>query len=198
MPPARVPIAARSVAIGPFWSTPTANRAAGTSFQPRCPPLLGRPLRDAEKGSIAPHPNGGTGSACWPFSPSQYGWEGSPPRPRRCPALRLVNATDYRTEVEYGIRRRPTRPPTRSSPRLRRCWLTPRPRHSSREAHPLGLRSGIAVARCPRFDLIRSAGRRPVVDADEVGAANMILTNGPGLYVDHAHPNTPRRNARTR
>ncbi|MGH3630983.1 MAG: depupylase/deamidase Dop, partial [Sciscionella sp.] len=28
----------------------------------------------------------------------------------------------------------------------------------------------------------------PVVDADEVGAANMILTNGARLYVDHAHP----------
>ena len=27
-----------------------------------------------------------------------------------------------------------------------------------------------------------------MVDADEVGAANMILTNGARLYVDHAHP----------
>ena len=26
------------------------------------------------------------------------------------------------------------------------------------------------------------------MDADEVGAANMILTNGARLYVDHAHP----------
>ena len=38
------------------------------------------------------------------------------------------------------------------------------------------------------FDLSRSAGPPPVVDADEVGAANMILTNGARLYVDHAHP----------
>ena len=28
----------------------------------------------------------------------------------------------------------------------------------------------------------------PSIDADEVGAANMILTNGARLYVDHAHP----------
>src|SRR5882757_3032681 len=32
------------------------------------------------------------------------------------------------------------------------------------------------------FDLSRSAGPPPVVDADEVGAANMILTNGARLY----------------
>ena len=38
------------------------------------------------------------------------------------------------------------------------------------------------------FDLSRSSGPVPVVDADEVGAANMILTNGARLYVDHAHP----------
>src|SRR6476619_974665 len=38
------------------------------------------------------------------------------------------------------------------------------------------------------FDLSRSAGPPPVVDADEVGAANMTLTNGARLYVDHAHP----------
>ena len=38
------------------------------------------------------------------------------------------------------------------------------------------------------FDLSRSAGPPPIVDADEVGAANMILTNGARLYVDHAHP----------
>lgn len=38
------------------------------------------------------------------------------------------------------------------------------------------------------FDLSRVNGAAPVVDADEVGAANMILTNGARLYVDHAHP----------
>src|SRR5882762_4201514 len=38
------------------------------------------------------------------------------------------------------------------------------------------------------FDLSRATGPPPVVDADEVGAANMILTNGARLYVDHAHP----------
>ena len=38
------------------------------------------------------------------------------------------------------------------------------------------------------FDLSRVSGPVPIVDADEVGAANMILTNGARLYVDHAHP----------
>ncbi|WP_149359216.1 depupylase/deamidase Dop [Lolliginicoccus suaedae] len=38
------------------------------------------------------------------------------------------------------------------------------------------------------FDLGRYSGPAPVIDADEIGAANMILTNGARLYVDHAHP----------
>ncbi|MFF5032758.1 depupylase/deamidase Dop [Nocardia salmonicida] len=38
------------------------------------------------------------------------------------------------------------------------------------------------------FDLSRMSGPAPIIDADEVGAANMILTNGARLYVDHAHP----------
>ena len=38
------------------------------------------------------------------------------------------------------------------------------------------------------FDLGRFSGPAPVIDADEIGAANMILTNGARLYVDHAHP----------
>ncbi|WP_336879335.1 depupylase/deamidase Dop [Rhodococcus globerulus] len=38
------------------------------------------------------------------------------------------------------------------------------------------------------FDLGRLSGPAPVIDADEIGAANMILTNGARLYVDHAHP----------
>ena len=38
------------------------------------------------------------------------------------------------------------------------------------------------------FDLSRTSGPTPIIDADEVGAANMILTNGARLYVDHAHP----------
>ncbi len=38
------------------------------------------------------------------------------------------------------------------------------------------------------FDLGFSTGPAPIIDADEVGSANMILTNGARLYVDHAHP----------
>src|SRR6202000_333646 len=41
------------------------------------------------------------------------------------------------------------------------------------------------------FDLSRSAGPPPVVDADEVGAANKILTNGARLYAAHAHREYP-------
>ncbi len=37
------------------------------------------------------------------------------------------------------------------------------------------------------FDL-STPGPAPVIDADELGAANMILVNGARLYVDHAHP----------
>ena len=48
------------------------------------------------------------------------------------------------------------------------------------------------------FDLSRSTGPPPIVDADEVGAANMILTNGARLYVDHAHRSTPPRRSPTR
>lgn len=38
------------------------------------------------------------------------------------------------------------------------------------------------------FDLGKLNGPAPIIDADEIGAANMILTNGARLYVDHAHP----------
>src|SRR5699024_8682154 len=38
------------------------------------------------------------------------------------------------------------------------------------------------------FDLGRERGPAPIIDSDEVGAANLILTNGARLYVDHAHP----------
>ena len=39
------------------------------------------------------------------------------------------------------------------------------------------------------FDLGPSAGPPPDTgDLDDLGAANVILTNGARLYVDHAHP----------
>ncbi len=48
----------------------------------------------------------------------------------------------------------------------------------------------IAAARRARVRPEPGDGPRApgAVDADEVGAANMILTNGARLYVDHAHP----------
>ena len=48
------------------------------------------------------------------------------------------------------------------------------------------------------YDLGRSSGPAPIIDADEIGAANMILTNGARLYVDHAHPGTRRPRWSTR
>ena len=47
------------------------------------------------------------------------------------------------------------------------------------------------------FDLSRSAGPPPVVDADEVGAANMILPTARGSTSTTRTPNTPHPNAPT-
>ena len=44
----RGPTAARAVATGRAWSAPTANRALGTSFQPRRSPMLGGPVCGAK------------------------------------------------------------------------------------------------------------------------------------------------------
>ena len=53
---------------------------------------------------------------------------------------------------------------------------------------PLGLRGGVAAARRPRLRH-GAPDRRPSQLTDEdLGLANIILTNGARLYVDHAHP----------
>ncbi len=93
------------------------------------------------------------------------------------------------TEVEYGIsspQDRTTNPIITSTqavlayaaaagvPRARRTRWDYEPESPLRDARG--------------FDLGRRAGPAPIIDADEIGAANMILTNGARLYVDHAHP----------
>ena len=55
-------------------------------------------------------------------------------------------------------------------------------------AGPVGLRGGDPAARRPRLRHV-APGRRPAQLTDEdIGLANVILTNGARLYVDHAHP----------
>ena len=60
----------------------------------------------------------------------------------------------------------------------------------------MGLRSGIAPARRPGLRPGRGGAAEQRLgqrhdngsDGDDLGAANVILTNGARLYVDHAHP----------
>ena len=99
-------------------------------------------------------------------------------------------ATDHRDRgrVRHLVAVRPDREP---DPHLHPggAGLRGGGRDPARQAHPLGLRGGVAAARRPRVrPEPRRRARRRSIDADEVGAANMILTNGARLYVDHAHP----------
>ena len=93
------------------------------------------------------------------------------------------------TEVEYGISvpGQPDGQPDVACPggqRLRRAAEA-----DPRRPGPLGLRGGVAAARRPRLHLLRRGAttRRGAADED-LGLANVILTNGARLYVDHAHP----------
>ncbi len=54
------------------------------------------------------------------------------------------------------------------------------------------------AARCARLRSVPGLGPATDHRRDEVGAANMILTNGARLYVDHAHPEYSRPSAPTR
>src|SRR5262249_7531124 len=93
------------------------------------------------------------------------------------------------TEVEYGIwspRDPPASPILPSARAVLACAAAAGIQRAKRTRWDYEVESPLRDAR--GFDLSRSAGPPPVVDADEVGAANMILTNGARLYVDHAHP----------
>ena len=93
------------------------------------------------------------------------------------------------TEVEYGISAPgdPTANPIMTSTQAVLAYAAAAgvPR-AKRTRWDYEVESPLRDAR--GFDLGRSSGPAPVIDADEVGAANMILTNGARLYVDHAHP----------
>ena len=114
-----------------------------------------------------------------------------PGRHVRKPIMRLLARSMQRiigTEVEYGISAPgdPTANPIMTS--TRRFWPMPRPpAFPEPSAHAGTTRSS---RRCvmPVASTSAVVGPAPIIDADEIGAANMILTNGARLYVDHAHP----------
>ncbi|MGW5521825.1 depupylase/deamidase Dop [Gordonia sp. NPDC003950] len=93
------------------------------------------------------------------------------------------------TEVEYGISAPgdPTANPIMTSTQAVLAYAAAAgvPR-AKRTRWDYEVESPLRDAR--GFDLGRGAGPAPIIDADEIGAANMILTNGARLYVDHAHP----------
>ena len=93
------------------------------------------------------------------------------------------------TEVEYGISV-PGQPDGQPDGRLLagRQRLRQRRRHRAAPG-PLGLRGGVAAARRPRLRPVAAQLADPSQLTDEdLGLANVILTNGARLYVDHAHP----------
>lgn len=93
------------------------------------------------------------------------------------------------TEVEYGISAPgdPTANPIMTSTQAVLAYAAAAgvPR-AKRTRWDYEVESPLRDAR--GFDLSRGSGPAPIIDADEIGAANMILTNGARLYVDHAHP----------
>ncbi|EGD56192.1 depupylase/deamidase Dop [Gordonia neofelifaecis] len=94
------------------------------------------------------------------------------------------------TEVEYGISAPgdPSANPIMTSTQAVLAYAAAAnvPRRDRRTRWDYEVESPMRDAR--GFDLGRSGGPAPIIDADEIGAANMILTNGARLYVDHAHP----------
>ncbi len=106
------------------------------------------------------------------------------PSPRLGICRRIIG-----TEVEYGISSPsdPTANPILTSTQAVLAYAAAAGiQRAKRTRWDYEVESPLRDAR--GFDLSRSAGPPPIVDADEVGAANMILTNGARLYVDHAHP----------
>lgn len=94
------------------------------------------------------------------------------------------------TEVEYGISAPgdPTANPIMTSTQAVLAYAAAAgvPRRESRTRWDFEEETPMRDAR--GFDLGHHSGPAPIIDADEIGAANMILTNGARLYVDHAHP----------
>ena len=92
------------------------------------------------------------------------------------------------TEVEYGISvAGPARRPTRWWPRPRSSTPTPRSTVKARRARwDFEEESPLRDAR--GFDMARQVADPSQLTDEDLGLANVILTNGARLYVDHAHP----------
>ncbi|GAC56097.1 putative proteasome accessory factor [Gordonia hirsuta DSM 44140 = NBRC 16056] len=94
------------------------------------------------------------------------------------------------TEVEYGISAPGDRSanPIMTSTQAVLAYAAAAnvPRRDKRTRWDYDVESPMRDAR--GYDLGHHRGPAPIIDADEIGAANMILTNGARLYVDHAHP----------
>ncbi|MFM9377998.1 depupylase/deamidase Dop [Gordonia sp. VNK21] len=94
------------------------------------------------------------------------------------------------TEVEYGISAPGDRTAnpilTSTQAVLAYAAAANVPRRDKRTRWDYDVESPMRDAR--GYDLGRNTAQAPIIDADEIGAANMILTNGARLYVDHAHP----------
>ena len=92
------------------------------------------------------------------------------------------------TELEYGISvpGQPGANPTTLSSQVVNAWAvaeapTPRrPRWDFEEESPLRDARG--------FDMARQVADPSQLTDEDLGLANVILTNGARLYVDHAHP----------
>ena len=135
------------------------------------PRVGGAPLRDLRRVSLVP-------------SRMAQSQATALPSPRLGDMQRIIG-----TEVEYGISSPsdPTANPILTSTQAVLAYAAAAGiQRAKRTRWDYEVESPLRDAR--GFDLSRSAGPPPVVDADEVGAANMILTNGARLYVDHAHP----------
>ncbi len=91
------------------------------------------------------------------------------------------------TEIEYGITvvGQPTVNPMLASSWVVNAWASHEQR-SRRAAWDFEEETPLRDAR--GFDLSRDVADRSLLTDEETGLANVILTNGARLYVDHAHP----------
>ena len=104
---------------------------------------------------------------------------------------RLVRMSVHRVmgiETEYGIRCPVGRTSTRCSRPHRLSTPTPRTRWGA-AVGPGGITTRRTPARDARgYDLSRAEADPSQLTDEDLGLANVILTNGARLYVDHAHP----------
>ena len=92
------------------------------------------------------------------------------------------------TEIEYGISvpGQPVANPMVASSQVVNAYAS-----ATLQGAPgaVGLRGGVAAARRARLRHVAAQVADPSQLTDEdLGLANVILTNGARLYVDHAHP----------